>query len=72
MGSNCAQLMFGSGWLALESNGASVTGKYWPRFWPFAAVTNGVENSGGAGLVYVVPYGAFALMTPIVRASIAV
>ena len=41
----------GSGWLAEVFSGASSTGKYWPTFWPLAAVTNGVANSGGAGLV---------------------
>ena len=51
MGSNCDQSTLVSGWLALVFNGASCTGKYWPRFWPLAAVMKGVANSGGAGLV---------------------
>ena len=44
-GSNCDQSMLESGWLADVFSGASCTGKYWPRFWPVAALTNGVAQT---------------------------
>ena len=64
IGTYCDQSTLGSGWLLEEFNGANVTGKYWPRSCPVDAVTNGFENVGGAGLLYVVPYGALAASTP--------
>ena len=41
----------------MEFSGARLTGKYWPRFWPLEAVTNGSLNNDGAGLPAVVPIG---------------
>src|ERR1700683_4470712 len=69
MGTYCDQSRLASGRRLEEFNGAKLTGKYWPRFCPLEAVTNGLENSGGAGLLYGVPSGAVAASTPRVRAS---
>jgi len=50
-GSNGAKVMFGFGLLAETLNDGNVSGNGLPRKEPFAAVINGVANSGGPGLV---------------------
>src|SRR5271166_6927645 len=72
IGSYCDQLMFEFGLLLDAFCVARATGNGWPWFCPVEAVMNGVANSGGAGLEYVIPKGAFPARIPTVSASIAV